>query len=73
MYIKVHAVPGAKKELVIKRADDLFDIAVREPAERNLANSRIRELLAGALGVPPGKVRLVTGAQSIRKIFNVTA
>lgn len=71
MYIKVHAMPGVKKEVCKRRADDLFDIAVREPAKNNSANIRIREILAQELGVPPGKVRLVTGAHSMRKIYNV--
>ena len=72
MYIKVHAVPGAKKELVTRVSVERYDIWVREPAERNLANGRIKTLLARTLGLPEGSVRLVAGHRSLHKIFSTS-
>ena len=69
MYIRVHALPNAKKERVLRASDTEFTIAVREPAERNLANARIREVLAMELGLPLGKVRILTGHHSPSKLF----
>lgn len=69
MYIRVHALPGAKKERVLRENETSFTIAVREPAERNLANARIREVLAMELGLPLGKVRILTGHHSPSKLF----
>lgn len=71
MYIRVNATPGAKKEKVTKVSADRYDMSVKEPAERNMANGRIRELLARVLGVPEGVVRLVSGHRSPHKIFSV--
>ena len=71
MYIRVRAIPGAKRELVIKKSPDTYHISVREPAERLLANKRILEILAMEYSVPKGKIRLISGHQSPNKIFSV--
>lgn len=71
MYVKVHAIPGAKKEMVEKENDMTYQISVKEPAERNLANGRIRELLCHEFGLEKGKVRLISGHRSPSKIFDV--
>jgi len=71
MYIKIHAVADAKREVVKKIAADTYEIHVREPKERNAANARIREVLADTLGVPLGKIKIVTGHRSKRKIFMI--
>lgn len=71
MYIRVNVTAGAKKERITKLAPDKYDIWVKEPAERNLANSRVRELLILEFGLPKGSVRLVTGHHSPHKIFSV--
>lgn len=71
MYIKVHAIPSARKERVTKVSDTEFQIAVKEPAERNMANARIREIVARELGVPLGKVQMLTGHRSPSKIFSI--
>ncbi len=73
MYIKVRVTPGVRKERITRLSDTEFDILVREPASRNLANRRVRELLADAFSVPLGSVRLVTGHHSPSKIFTVEA
>jgi uncharacterized protein YggU (UPF0235/DUF167 family) len=71
MYVRVTVVPGAKRERVSKVKDTEFHITVREPAERNMANTRIRELIAHEFGVSVAKVRLLTGHRSSTKIVDV--
>jgi len=71
MYVHVQVVPDARKELVTKKSETEFSIAVKEPRERNLANKRVRELLASEFGVPLGKVVMLTGHRSTSKIFTV--
>lgn len=71
MYVRVSVRPDAKKEAVIRVDDTSYSIAVREPAERNLANNRVREVLADELSVPVGKVRLISGHRSPKKIFSI--
>lgn len=71
MRIKVKVVPGAKKEKLTKETDSLYRIETKEPAERNQANRRVRELLAAALSVKTAQVRLMTGQRSPSKVFDV--
>lgn len=44
---------------------------VKAPAERNLANTRVRELVAAHLRVPLAHVRLISGHTSPSKLFSV--
>lgn len=71
MYIRVQVKPGAKKESVIQTDDKTYSIAVREPATQNLANMRVREVLANLLGVKLATVRMISGHRSPRKIFDI--
>ncbi len=71
MYLKVEVTPGAKKES-LKKGGGKWQISVREPAERNLANTRVRELIALDAGVPVARVRILTGHHSRVKMISIT-
>lgn len=71
MYIKVQVTAGSKKEIVVHDKEDHYTISVREPAERNLANTRIREIISRELVVPIGKIRIISGHQSPHKILSI--
>lgn len=71
MYVKVKVTAGARKESFIQVSDDHFEASVREKAERNMANTRVRELVADFFGIPTGKAKLIAGHHSPGKIFNV--
>lgn len=71
MYVKVRVVAGMRKEKIKKVDDVTFEMTVKEPAERNLANKRIRTILAQEYNTEEGKVRIVTGHHSQSKIFDV--
>lgn len=71
MYVKVRATAGAKREEFTEESSTHFVIAVREKAERNEANTRIRELVAARFGVPVAQVRIVNGHQSPSKLLDV--
>lgn len=62
---------GAKKEIVIDRGEGRYDIAVRQKAEQNQANMRVRELIARVYEVPIGKVRIHSGHHAPGKILLV--
>jgi uncharacterized protein YggU (UPF0235/DUF167 family) len=70
-YVRVQVNPSAKKESLIQTDEKTYSISVKEPAKQNLANMRVRELLARHLGVPIAKVRMVSGHRSPRKIFDI--
>jgi len=71
MYIKVRVNAGAKKEVVVKKGESEFLISVREPAERNLANHRICELIANHFKLPAKSVRIISGHHSPTKILDI--
>lgn len=71
MYIRVHVVPEAKRERIVQKNEYEWDIAVKEPASRNLANMRIRELLAAQYNTKRERVRIVTGHRSPTKLFAI--
>ncbi len=70
MYLKVFVTPSAKREKVEEKGETLL-ISVKEPAERNMANTRVRELVAAKLKVPLAKVRILTGHRSRAKMISV--
>ena len=71
MLIKVRVTPDARREVVREREHNVREIAVREPAAGNAANTRVRELVSLYCKVPLKAVRLTTGARSPNKKFNV--
>lgn len=70
MYIKVFVTPGAKREKVEEKGDTLV-ISVREPAQANQANDRVRAIIAKREGRPLGKVRILTGHRARGKMISV--
>lgn len=71
MYIKVRVSAGAKKELLTKVADDSFLVSVKEPAEQNLANKRVLDIIAEHFGVSARAIRIVSGHHSPGKILSI--
>ena len=63
--------PGAKRELLEKTGDDSFALTVREQAKQNLANGRVREVLAQFFSVPLSHVRIISGHRSPKKIISI--
>ena len=71
MYIKVNVIAGAKKEIFKVKSKDHFDISVKEKAERNMANSRVIELVAEHFKLPKNKVRIINGHHHPSKLLVV--
>ncbi len=71
MYVRVLVTPGAKKEKIGEGKKGELLVSVREPAQRNLANTRVRELLAARFRVPLSAVRILSGHRSPRKLFSI--
>lgn len=71
MYIKVRVTAGAKKEEVKKKNKDTYLLSVKEPAERNLANKRICEIMAGIFEISTNKIRIISGHQNPSKILSI--
>lgn len=71
MYIRVSVSAGAKKEVFKKVKNDSFLAAVKEPAEQNLANKRVLELVADHFGILPKQIRIISGHHSPGKILSI--
>ena len=71
MYLKIKAHPNSKKARVIKKSQDSFDIYVKEKAERGLANKAVIKALSSYFKIQVGKLRLIKGAKSKSKIFEI--
>ncbi len=73
MFIKVKVEAGSKKEKIIKKSDNRYFISVKEPASRNLANTRIREIIAFNYKVNVKTVRIISGHQNENKILSINS
>ena len=71
MLIKVKVFPCSKKEGVAKKAQDQYEVKVKEKPKQNMANKQTQKLLADYFGLAENKVRLVRGARRQRKIFEI--
>ncbi len=58
-----------KKESFVQKSEDHSEISVREKAERNMANTRVIELVAEHFGVSVKKVRIVNGHRHPSKLI----
>ncbi len=72
MYVRATVYPGAKKANVTVVGEHRLEIMVREPAEQNLANMKVQELVAEHYGVTARQVRILSGHHSQRKILSIT-
>jgi uncharacterized protein YggU (UPF0235/DUF167 family) len=69
--VQVKVFAEAKKEKV-EMDEGILRIFVREPAQKNMANFRVRELVAMYFEVPLTQVQILTGHRSPKKRLSVT-
>ncbi len=62
--LEVRVSPGSARDRVLGAYGPRLKVAVRAPPERGRANRALVTLLARALGVPRGRVQVVSGAGS---------
>jgi len=71
MIIKVKAYPESSRERVEVTDENNFTIRVKEPPTKGLANRRILLLLSSHLNIPIEKIRMISGAKTHRKTFQI--
>ena len=72
MKISVHLKPNSRhREEVVVNDDGSLTIYIKAPAIEGRANVAAAKLLAKHFGVAPSKVKLVRGATSKHKVFEV--
>jgi len=71
MLIKVKVFPNSKKEEIIKKSKDSFEIKIREKPIEGRANKAVFNLLIDYFNVLKGEIKLVKGSRSRNKIFEI--
>ena len=71
MFIKLRVHPDSKRDKVVKKAPDTYEIWTKARPERGLANNAALRMLALDLGVDMKKILLIKGARSPAKIVKV--
>jgi len=71
MLIKVKAFPDSSKNEVIQKTENSFWVKTKEPAQDNRANNAIKEILAQHLNINPSRLRMIKGARTPSKIFEI--
>lgn len=69
MYIKLRVITESKKEEIEKINDDTLRVYLKEPAEMNMANSKVLELMKKYFNT--NNIRLISGHHSPSKIISV--
>ena len=71
MYIKVKVIPDSKKDEIKALGPNRYEIKVKAPAERGLANEAVITLLAKHLKLPSSHLRLISGHHERSKMISV--
>lgn len=68
--LSLRVTPGARSE-ALEIADSQLVVKVRAKPEGGKANEAVQALLAMALGIAPSRLRLLRGATSRVKVFEI--
>ncbi len=71
MFIKLRVHPGERRDKIMKKAADAYEVWTKAKPERGLANASAIRQLSLELGVEAKKIMLVKGAQSSSKIVKI--
>ncbi|HAN05059.1 MAG TPA: DUF167 domain-containing protein [Elusimicrobia bacterium] len=71
MFIKLKVHPGERRDKIMKKAPDAYEVWTKAPPERGLANASAIRQLSLQLGIDARKIMLIKGATSPAKIVKV--
>jgi uncharacterized protein (TIGR00251 family) len=71
MKIQLKVVPKSSRDRVVGWVGDRLKVQVTAAPERGKANAAVVDVLAGALGVPRSRVRIVAGETSPLKTVEI--
>jgi uncharacterized protein YggU (UPF0235/DUF167 family) len=69
MYLKLKVIPDSRSEKIEKKSENEWRIWVKVPAENNVANIRVLEIVRQEY--PNQSVRIVSGHHSPSKILSI--
>jgi len=71
MLIKVKVFPSSKREEVIKKSEDSFEVKIKEKPEKGRANREVVRVLSSYFKISESKIRLIKGFKKRSKIFEI--
>ncbi|MCD6528613.1 DUF167 domain-containing protein [bacterium] len=71
MLIKVKVFPNSKKQEIIKKSEDSFEIKVKAKPIKGKANEEVIKILSLYFKVPESKIRVIKGFRQQNKIFKI--
>ena len=66
--IKIKVFPNSKKEEIIRKSEDSFDVKIKEKPMQGLANKAVIKALASHLKVSEQKIKIIKGFKQRNKI-----
>jgi len=71
MLIKVKVLPDSKKQEIVKKSQDSFEIKVKQAPIRGEANRGVIKVLAEYFKTSEQNIRLIKGFRQRNKIFEI--
>ena len=71
MLIKVKVFPNSKKEEIIKKAEDSFEMKVKAKPIKGQANREVIKALASFLKIPESRIKMIKGFKQRNKVFEI--
>ena len=71
MLIKIKVFTKEKKDQIIKKKDDSFDVKIKEAPIQGAANKKLIEVLSNYFNIPIKKVRILKGFKKRNKIIEI--
>ena len=71
MLIKVKVFPNSKKQKIVRKFNDSFEISVKAKPIKGLANKEVIDVLCSYFKISFSKIRLVRGPKQRNKIFEI--
>jgi len=71
MLIKVKVWPKSKKEEIVRKSEDSFEIRIKEKPVQGQANRAVVKLLSRYFKISEKRIRLIRGYRKRNKFFEV--
>ena len=71
MLIRVKVYPESKRNKIIRKGKNNFEIEVKEKAEQGKANKKVLEILANYFQIEKNKFKLIKGGKKRSKFFEI--
>jgi uncharacterized protein YggU (UPF0235/DUF167 family) len=70
-FIKLKVYPNSKKNRIIKKAQDSYEIWVKQKAKRGEANASVLKLLSDKTNIALNRLKIIKGANIPNKIVKI--